>query len=152
MSVPVDEAAREPLLLETAALREALTDVEARAHYDALSRAVAAGEVPDDLASPLERVLEIGLRTGRVRRLHGVHAEAALARVFHGTAKGRALGAAVGEVNTALGALAGQPLERLSVTAKGPGAYALTVETGAATLTLEIGPEGVAVKDVSVGA
>jgi len=152
LTVHVDEAARETLLLETAALRDALTDGAARASYDALSRAVVAGEVPDDLAAPLDRVLEIGLRTGRVRRLHGVHAEAALARVFHGTAKGRALGTAVGELNTALGALAGQPLQRLSVTAKGPGAYALTVETEAATLTLEIGPEGVAVKDVSVGA
>jgi hypothetical protein len=152
LTVRVDETAREPLLLETAALRDALTDPGARASYDELSRAVVTGEVPDELVAPLERVLEIGLRTGRVRRLHGVHAESALARVFHGTPKGRALGAAVGEVNTALEALAGQPLERLSLNAKGPGAYALTIETGAATLTLEIGPEGVAVKDVSVGA
>ncbi len=152
MTVRVDENAREPLLLETAALREALTDPAARAGYDELSRAVAAGEVPDGLTAPLERVLEIGLRTGRVRRLHGPHAEAALVRVFHSTPKGQALGASVGEVNTALAALSGQPLERLSVAVKGPGAYALTVETGAAALTLELGPEGVAVKDVSVGA
>lgn len=148
----IDANAQETLLLETAALRDALTDADAQSNLDELSAAVARGEVPETLAAPLERVLEIGLRTGRVRRLYGPHDEAALARVFHATPKGRALAAALGEVNAALSALSGHPLERLSLQAKGPGAYTLTVETGAATLTLELGAEGVAVKDVSVGA
>jgi len=148
----VEGDAREVLLLEAAALRDAVADPITRAENDALARAVAAGEVAEEHLPALQRVLDLGLRTGRVRRIHGAHAEAALARVFHGTPRGRAAAAAAAEVNAALTALAGHALERLTVGLRGPGAFTLTVETAAATLTLEIGAAGVAVKDVSVNA
>jgi hypothetical protein len=75
-----------------------------------------------------------------------------VARVYHATPAGRSLGAALADVNAALGALRGLLLDRLTFDARGPGAYTLSIETAAAGLTLDIGPSGVAVKDVSVGA
>ena len=120
--------------------------------YLALAAAFADGEVEDELIPPLERLLDLGLRTGRVRRVHGPHAESAVARVFHATPAGQTLAAALTEVNAALTALRGQPLDRLAFAARGPGSYTLSIETPAAGLTLELGPGGVAVRDVSVGA
>jgi hypothetical protein len=152
LTVRVEGDAREVLTAEAVALRETITDPEARDGSLALAAAVADGEVDDPLVSSLERLLDLGLRSGRVRRIHGPHAEAAVARVYQATPTGRSLGAALAEVNAALGALRGVPLDRLTFAARGPGAYTLTIETPAAGLTLDIGPSGVAVKDVSVGA
>ena len=152
MAVRVDGDAREVLAAEAAALRDTITDPEARDGYLALAAAVADGEVDDPLVPSLERLLDLGLRTGRVRRVHGPHAEAAVARVYQTTPAGRSLAAALADVNTALTALRGQPLERLTFAARGPGAYTLSLETPAAGLTLDIGPGGIVVKDVSVAA
>jgi hypothetical protein len=152
LTVRVEGDAREVLAAEAAALRETITDPEARDGYLALAAAVADGDVDDVLVPSLERLLDLGLRTGRVRRIHGPHVEAAVARVYQATPAGRSLGAALADVNAALGALRGLPLDRLAFAARGPGTYTLTIETPAAGLTLDIGPTGVAVKDVSVGA
>ena len=152
MTVRIEGDAREVLAAEAAALRDSITDPDVRDGYLALAAAVADGEVEDELVPSLERLLDLGLRTGRVRRIHGPHAESAIARVFHATPAGQTLAAALAEVNAALGALRAQPLGRLTFAARGPGSYTLAIETPAAGLTLEIGPGGVAVRDVSVGA
>lgn len=146
-----DESVREALALEAAALRDAVSDPDVRAGYDALARALVDGAVDDGLEPPLERLLELTLRTGRVRRLHGPHAEAAAIRLYQATPAGRTVGAGLGEINAALAALEGRPIERVAFNAKGPGTYGLTLDTPGATLTLEIGPEGVAVRELSVG-
>jgi hypothetical protein len=152
LTVRVESDAREVLAAEAAALRDTIGDPEVRDCYLALAAAVAEGEVEDALVPSLERLLDLGLRTGRVRRLHGPHAEAAVVRVFNGTPAGQRLSGSLAEVNAALGALRGQPLDRLTFAARGPGSYTLSIETPVAGLTLEVGPAGVAVKDVSVGA
>ena len=152
MTLRVEGEARAVLAAEAGALRDTITDPDARDGYLALAAAVASGEVEDDLLPSLERLLDLGLRTGRVRRLHGPQAEAAVAQVFHATPAGLALRAALADVNAALGALRGQPLERLAFAARSPGSYTLALETAAAGLTLDIGPGGVAVRDVSVSA
>jgi hypothetical protein len=152
LTVRIEGEVREVLVAEAAALRDTISDPDARDGYLALAAAVAQGEVGDELVPSLERLLELGLRTGRVRRIHGPHAESAVGRVFTATPAGQALAAALAEVNTALGALRGQPLDRLTFAARGPGSYTLSIETPVAGLTLDIGPGGVAVKDVSVGA
>jgi hypothetical protein len=152
LAVRIDADARELLAAEAAALRDTITDPDVRDSYLALAAAVADGEVDDDLVPSLERLLDLGLRTGRVRRVHGPHAEAAAARVFQATPAGQSLAGELAEVNRALGALRGQPLDRLTFTARGPGSFTLSIDTPAAGLTLDIGPGGVAVKDVSVGA
>jgi hypothetical protein len=152
LTLRVEGDAREVLAAEAAALRDTITDPAGRDGYLALAAAVADGEVDDALVPSLERLLDLGLRTGRVRRVHGPQAEAAVARVYHATPAGRELAALLADVNTALGALRGQPLHRLTFAVRGPGSYTLSIETPAAALTLDIGPGGVALKDVSVGA
>ena len=146
-----DESVREALALEAVALRDAVSDPAVRAGYEALARALADGAVDDGLQPPLERLLELTLRTGRVRRLHGPHAEAGAIRLYQTTPAGRTVGAGLGEINAALAALKGRPIERIAFNAKGPGTYGLTLDTPGAKLTLEIGPEGVAVRELSVG-
>jgi hypothetical protein len=150
LSVRVDGEAREVLVAEAAALRDTITDPEGRDRYLALAAAIADGEVAEALLPSLERLLELGLRTGRVRRMHGPMSESAVARVFQATPAGRSLAASLVEVNAALGALRGRPLDRLTFAARGPGSYTLAIETPTAALTLEIGPAGLTVKDVSV--
>ncbi len=152
MTVRVEEeSVREALALEAVALRDAVGDPDAQAGYDALARAIADGAVADNLEPPLERLLELTLRTGRVRRLHGPHAEAAAIRLYQATPAGRAVGAALAEVNAALAAVRGRSIERLAFAAKGPGTYGLTLDTPGAKLSLEIGADGVAVRELSVG-
>jgi hypothetical protein len=145
-----EESVREALALEAAALRDAVADPAARAGYDELARALADGAVTERLAPPFERLLELTLRTGRVRRLHGPHAEAAAIRLYQATPAGRAIGATLAEVNAALGALRGRTLEGVAFTARAPGTYLLALDTPGARLTLEIGPEGVAVRELGV--
>lgn len=142
---------REALALEAAALRDAVADPAARAGYHELARALAEGAVAERLEAPLERLLELTLRTGRVRRLHGPHAEAAAIRLYQTTPAGRAVSAALAEVNAALGAVRGRTLERLAFSPKAPGTYLLTLSTPGAKLTLEIGPDGVSVRELGVG-
>ncbi len=152
MTVRVEEeSVREALALEAAALRDAVRDPEARAGYDELARALADGAVAERLEPPLEELLELTLRTGRVRRLHGPHAEAAAIRLYQATPAGRTVGAAVAEVNGALAAMRGRSLERLAWSASAPGVYVLALDTPGARLTLEIGPDGVAVRELGVG-
>ncbi len=146
-----DESVREALALEAVALRDAVTDPAVRAGYDELARALAGGAVAESLEPPLERLLELTLRTGRVRRLHGPHAEAAAVRLYQATPAGRAVGAGLSEINAALAAFEGRSIEHVAFSAKGPGTYGLTLNTPGAKLTLEIGPEGVAVRELSVG-
>ena len=142
---------REALALEAAALRDAVGDPAARAGYDELARALAEGAVAERLQPPLERLLELTLRTGRVRRLHGPHAEASAIRLYQATPAGRAIGTTLAEVNAALSALRGRTLGGVAFSAKAPGTYVLALNTPGAKLTLEIGPDGVSVRELGVG-
>jgi hypothetical protein len=151
LALRVEADAREVLAAESAALRDTISDSDTRDSYLALAAAVAEGEVPDALIPGLERLLDLALRTGRVRRVYGAQVEAAVARLFHTTPAGRTLADALDQVNRALLALRGQPLGRLSFAARGPGSFTLAIETAAAGLTIDLDPAGVAVREVSVG-
>jgi hypothetical protein len=152
LTVRVEGDAQGILAAEAAVLADTVNDREGSEGYRALAAAVAHGEVHDPLVPALERLLDLGLRTGRVRRLHGPHAEAAMTRVYHATPAGQTIAAALAEINIALSALQGQPLDRLTFGAGGPGCFTLSIDTPAARLTVDIRPEGIALKDVSVGA
>src|SRR5439155_26437443 len=100
---------------------------------------VAAGEVSAGSLPLLERFLEVGLETGRIRKRHGAHAEMAAVRLFQRTPRGRALREALDATNEALEALRGARLDELSFALRGPGSFILTLETDRcrATLILE---------------
>jgi hypothetical protein len=149
-ALALDPGERELMIEEIAALGGALHDPEARAPYEELAVAAAAGEVPPALAARLARVLEMSLSTGRARRLHGPQHEAALSRLFFRTPAGAALRQSAEVANRALAALAGQRLEGVAVIAAAPGIHRLRVETDRCQLTLEVSRDGVEVTALEV--
>jgi hypothetical protein len=149
-SLDVPAAERELVLEEIAAVAGALHDPRARAPYQELAAAVAAGEVPGTLAGALQKVLEMSLSTGRARRLHGAQHEAALLRLFFQTPTGQALRRSAEVANRALAALAGQRLDGLSVAAQAPGVFRLQLDTDRCQLTLEVSRDGVEVAGLGV--
>jgi hypothetical protein len=149
--IALDAAQQELLEEEIAALGGALRDPEARAAYGELAAAVRAGAVPAALGRRLATVLETSLASGRARRLHGPQDEAALRQIFFQTAAGGALRRQAADATRALGAVAGQRLSALSVTAPSPGVFRLHLDTERCQLTIEVGREGVAVTQVEVG-
>src|SRR5947207_9959251 len=94
---------------------------DARAGYAQLIAEVAVGEVSEGSLPLLERFVEVGLETGRIRKRHGAHAEMAAARLFQRTARGTALRETVAAANEALDALRGARVEELSFSLRGPG-------------------------------
>ncbi len=150
-AIVLDAGEREVLEEEIAALAGALRDPEARAAYGTLAAAVSAGEVPAALGRRLETVLELSLGSGRARRMHGAEHEAALRRVFFQTAAGSALRRQAEEVTRALGAMAGQVLAGVAVTAASPGVFRLQLATDRCRLTIEVGRDGVALAQAEVG-
>jgi hypothetical protein len=150
MSLAVDGAQGEALLEELAALTGGLKDPAARAPWEDLAAAVAAGAVEEPLLGRLETVLEMTLQTGRARRLQGASAEQALLRLFHQTPRGAAARRATQNVNEALAALAGQTIDGMLFTVQGPGVYRLGLSTERSRLTLEIDRHGVSVESLEV--
>ncbi|HEX7186289.1 MAG TPA: hypothetical protein VF756_30985 [Thermoanaerobaculia bacterium] len=138
------------LLEEIAALLATVREPEARAPWEDLAGAVEAGAVGEGLLGHLERLLEMSLQTGRVRRLHGPESERALLRLFHNTPRGSAARRSTEAVNEALRALRGQALEDALFTVQGPGVYRLGLRTDQYSLTLEIDRHGISVESLEV--
>jgi hypothetical protein len=119
--------------------------------YLALAEAVHAGEVDDELVPELESVLELSLSTARARRLYSAEGERLLTEVLRRTPRGRDLQDQLDQVNAALSAVAGATLRSVSVRMRTLGNFTVTVTSDAASLTLAVRPDGVAVEAVSVG-
>lgn len=149
MKLTEDE--RELLLTEVAQALDQIRAPELRARYGELLTAVDAGEVPEDLQEPLQTLLEVGLESGRIRRVHLAHGEMAAQRVFSRTPRGKHLQAAAEEVNQALAALAGQHVEEARVASTGPGSYSLTLTTDEGTVVLQFSRAGVQLRSLEVG-
>ncbi len=136
-----------PLLRDVA---EALADTRVGADYRALLSEVEAGEITANRLPALENFLEMGLQTGRFRARFGALGEEALIRLFHQTPRGSRIASAVDEVNRALTSLAGQAIERLELSARGPAGFALTIATDRCHLTLRLDPEGARIHDLEL--
>ncbi|HEX4966776.1 MAG TPA: hypothetical protein VF173_38555 [Thermoanaerobaculia bacterium] len=149
-TVSLDALQQEVLGEELAALAASLHDPVARAPYEDLAAAVAAGDVEEEHLRRLEGILEMTLQTGRVRRVHGAQSEQALLRLFQQTPRGAAARRATQAVNDALATLAGQSIEGMLFTVQGPGVYRLGVSTGLCRLTLEIDRHGITVESLEV--
>lgn len=151
MSLKLSEDERELLMTEVAQAVDQVRSPELKVQYGELLTAVDGGVVPDDLLEPLQTLLEVGLESGRVRRVHLAHGEMAARRVFGRTPKGRALQTAAEEVNQALAGLQGQTVEEMRVAATGPGSFSLSLTTDEGTVVLQFSRGGVALKSVEVG-
>ena len=142
---------REVLLAEVAQALEQVRGAEARAAYGELLTAIDGGEVPEDLLEPLQVLLEVGLESGRIRRLHLAHGEMAAQRVYARTPAGAAVRASAEAVNEALQTLQGRAIEDVRIAAHGPGAYSLTLGTDQGTLVVRVDRRGARLQSVEVG-
>ena len=133
---------------EVGAVREALDAGDYRDRLDELLDALAAGEVDGRHADELDRLLTLALQSGRARALYGPGGEQAALRAFRKLPTGSELAQSTGAVNEALTALRGRPLDRLSLTAVGPGAFTLSVATDGPQLTVRLDRQGARVTSV----
>jgi hypothetical protein len=126
-------------------------DPDARQRYEELAALVQAGAVPADRVEALSLVLEIGLESGRVRRVYGPDGEAAIGRIYRRTPRGSEASAMAAAVTQALSALRGQQIDEIKVTALGPGAYSILVDTRQCQLTIRLDRSGARVDNVALG-
>ena len=160
MSVQTDVGLGTPLALEPAeqellredvpAFARTVKDPAVRDRYLQLAEAVEAGVVPAELLFALEAMLELALQTRAVRRRHGPDAERTLTDLFFRTGRGTALRQSARDVTRALEVLAGQTVEKVSVTAA-PGRHTITINTDHVHLTLSVDQSGIQVDRVEVG-
>ena len=104
--------------------------------------AVDDGEVEGADADALAELLELGLSTGRVRAVYGPEGEQAALALFRRLPLGKELTESARELNEALEALEGRTIEKISVTAVGPGEYGVTISTEDYEIVLRLGRAG----------
>jgi len=131
------------------ALAEAQAVVAAGGSAAELVAEIDEGSVVEEVET-LERVLELGLQTGRIRALYGPGGEQAALRLYRKLPHGTEVAETVDAVNDALRSLAGRELESIQVRAVGPGAFALTVQAGGAELSVHLDRQGARLSSVGV--
>jgi hypothetical protein len=141
---------REVVFAEIDAVR-----VVARDGYRELLDAIALAlsdehELADGEAAELERILSLGLQTGRIRALHGPGGEQAAVRVYRRLPGGSELTASAKQVSDALGALAGRSLDQISIAAVGPGAFTVSLVAGGAEVSVRLDQGGARLASVGV--
>jgi hypothetical protein len=127
---------------EAQAVLAMVQDEERRGKLADLVAAVDGGEVEGTDADALAELLELGLQTGRVRAVYGPEGEQAALSLFRRLPLGKELTESTRDLNAALTALEGKTLERVSVTAVGPGEYGVTISTEDYEIVLRLGRAG----------
>jgi hypothetical protein len=100
------------------------------------------GQVGESDAGPLAELLELGLTSGRIRSVYGPEGEQAVLGLYRRLPAGRELTQSTRDLNAALEALEGRVIERVSVSAVGPGEYGITLSTENFELVLRLGKAG----------
>jgi hypothetical protein len=140
--VKVAGEAAEVARAEAQAVLAMVQDEERRLKLADLVAAVGEGEVEGDDADALAELLELGLQTGRVRAVYGPEGEQAALSLFRRLPLGKELTESTRDLNAALVALEGKTLDRISVTAVGPGEYGVTISTEDYEIVLRLGRAG----------
>ncbi len=148
--IALDTLQRDVLLPQIQAFLDATADTDARAVYQSLQDAVEAMSIPPELQMRLGAIVEVALSSGRVRKLFGPGAELALQALFVKTPRGREVAASVADLNQALGELAGQTVEQVTTTHRGPGSYSLTIKTDKCQIVIRFEQAGVRVESLEV--
>ncbi len=118
--------------------------------FIALKHAVDSAEVPPELTTRLDAIVDLLLTTGRARQVYGPAAELSLAALFQKTPRGKAIAASVAELNGALAKLKGQTIEEVSVSMRKPAVYLLTIQAGGYRIATRFAPEGASVDSVEL--
>jgi hypothetical protein len=150
-SVAVKAEEREVALGEVQAVLAATRDEGYRVRLAALAGSVEEGELADDEAVELERVLELGLQTGRIRAVYGPGGEQAGLRLFRRLPAGAGLAETARSVSAALAAtLNGRSLESFRIEAIGPGMYRIALVAGGAEVAVRLDRSGVQLASIGV--
>jgi len=149
-NVALRSSEREVAFEEVLAVRDAATDESRRAELERLADAIYTESVPEELAPLLERIVDLGLQSGRIRSLYGPGGEQAALRLHRRLPAGAASAASAREVTEALAALRGRTLEDVSVSVNGPGAFTVSLAADGLELTVRLDASGARL--ASVGA
>jgi hypothetical protein len=141
---------REVALAEVDAVRSSARG-DYRELLDATAEAVEGGEaLSERQAEEVDRIVGLGLQTGRIRAVYGPGGEQAALRAHRRLPGGRELAESTKEVNTALAALAGSSLDQISISTVGPGAFTIALVAGGAELTVRLDRQGARLASVGV--
>jgi len=131
------------------ALAEAQAVLAAGGSADGLVAEIDEGSVVEEVEA-LERILELGLQSGRIRALYGPGGEQAALRLYRRLPHGAELDESAREVTAALRSLEGLPLLAIELRAVGPGAFALSLAAGQLELDVRLGREGARLSSLGV--
>jgi hypothetical protein len=138
----VGEDAAEVARAEALAVRAMVQDETRRERLGDLVAALDEGEIGPDDADALAELLELGLQSGRIRAVYGPEGEQATLALYRRLPAGRELTKSTRDLNDALQALEGRSLERVSVSAIGPGEYGVTISTPDFEVVIRLGRAG----------
>jgi hypothetical protein len=134
---------RELALSEVEAVLAAVPAGDYRTRLGAIHAALEDGEaVGADDTAELERLVTIALQSGRARALYGPGGEQALLRLYRRLPGGIEARESATAVTEALAQVNGKPLERISLTAVGPGSHSLALEAGGLRLLVHLDRNG----------
>ena len=142
--------AAEVALGEAQAVLAFVHDGERRGRLADLVAAVQEGELGEDEAQALEELIELGLTTGRIRAVYGPEGEQAALKTYRRLPGGRELADSAREVTSALEALEGKTLERVSVQSSGPGAFVVSIAVDGLELSVKLDRAGARIHSVGV--
>ena len=154
------DGAEEPIALDEEEIELVTSDLDVllptlqgprHERYTQLRDAVAAGQVPPELAPALESLLELTLQTARARGRYTAEGEQALTRLYGRTPGGRELAGHLRKVNQALTSLHGHEVESVGVRMRTVGHFTITIQTDGASITLAARPDSVDVESIAVG-
>jgi hypothetical protein len=140
--------AQEVARAEAQAVLAMVQDEGRRAKLADLVAAVDEGIVEGADADALAELLELGLQTGRVRALYGPGGEQAALGLFRRLPLGKEIAETTRRLNEALSALEGRTIEKVTVSAVGPGEYGVTVSTEDFEIALRLGKAGARVASI----
>jgi hypothetical protein len=141
---------REVALGEVQAVLAAARDEDYRVRLASLAASVEQGELAGDEAVELERVLELGLQTGRIRAVYGPGGEQAGLRLFRRLPAGAGLAETARSVSAALTTLNGRSLESFRIEVIGPGMYRIALVAGGAEVAVRLDRSGVQLASIGV--
>ena len=137
-------------LAETLAVLAAAGSAEYREQLGDLEEAIESGFLDPTAALTLEPILELALQAGRIRAIYGPPGETAALRLYRKLPRGKALQDSARSVSDALASLNGHRLEGATLTAVGPGSYALSLATDEGRLSVRFDRQGARITSVEV--
>ena len=148
--ITVRGEAAEVALGEAQAVLAFVQDEERPGRLADLVAAVQEGELGEDEVQALEELIELGLTTGRIRSVYGPEGEQAALKTYRRLPGGRELADSARDVSSALEALEGKTVERVSVQSSGPGAFLVSIAVDGLELSVKLDRAGARIHSVGV--